>query len=141
VFVIAWLNAVLQPCLMAMELSPHEQSPAALGQDHSNHANHSASMEDHDREACPHCPAATSHDNGTCSVAVMLDCDRLPDAKKADRSLKVDLSDAFNEVYFVSYHSDLKYASANCPTIRPGSLKPTFLVGPPLRIRNCVFRK
>ncbi len=49
VFVVAWMSATLQPCLMAMEMAAPVDVTVAGEQAHSEQAN---------KRACPHCPPA-----------------------------------------------------------------------------------
>ena len=49
VFVVAWMSATLQPCLMAMEMADPVDVTVAGEQAHSEQAN---------KHACPHCPPA-----------------------------------------------------------------------------------
>ena len=113
VFVIALMNATLQPCLMAMEGAPNDLAPTSLDQEHANHEGHSTHMADDEGPTCAHCPPSVSHDNNHCSVAVMLDCDILPDLKKGERISKTDLSDAFGDIQSNYHYFDLHCAGSH----------------------------
>lgn len=141
VFVIAWMNATLQPCLMAMELPPDEPAsiPAVAG--HDGHQNHPAKMLDHADKVCPHCPSTTSHDGNSCAVTVTRECGVLPEAKPADRILKADLSDAFDDGCPGHYYHALERAPPLRVATSISGERPTFVVGPTINIRNCVFLK
>ena len=140
VFVIAWMNVTLQPCLMAMELSPSDSASISASSEHDGHQGHSANVADHEDQACPHCPSSTSHDSNTCA-ATLTDCDILPEAKPGERILKVDLDDAFGDVHANYQYYGLNRAPPEMLVVSPNSLKPTFIVGPSINIRNCVFLK
>lgn len=144
VFAIAWMSATLQPCLMAMEISPNESaSISASGEQtgHQGHQGHSATISDQADHACPHCPPSTSHDSNSCASSIRADCDALPDAKPGDRILKVDLSDAFADVHSSFHYFDLDRVPLQLATAAPNCEKPTFVFGPSISIRNCVFLK
>ena len=141
VFVIAWMNVTLQPCLMAMELSPSESASISSSSEHDGHQGHSATMASDEDHACPHCPPTTSHDGNSCAVTTLSDCDILPEAKPGERILKVDLSDAFGDVHANYHYYGLNRAPPEMLVVSPNSLKPTFIVGPSINIRNCVFLK
>jgi hypothetical protein len=141
VFLVAWMNAALQPCLMAMEFSPNEATSVSETAELDSHQGHSSDKAIHKDRACPHCPASTSHVSNTCAIAVVADCDILPEAKPGEKILKVDLSDEFGDA-----HSTYHYrASDPSPPVSlaasPERLKPTFVVGPAISIRDCVFLK
>ena len=138
VFLIAWLNATLQPCLMAMEAPANAMAPTSMSPDHTNHGDHVASGTDH---VCPHCPPSVSHDSNSCSVAGLSDCDTLPAAKQGERILKIDPSDAFDDVQISYHYFGLDQALTFHAPIRARSVRPTFVVGPPQSIQNCVFLK
>mgnify|MGYP001812848225 FL=1 len=140
VFVIAWMNVTLQPCLMAMELSPSDSASISASSEHDGHQGHSANVADHEDQACPHCPSSTSHDSNTCA-ATLTDCDILPEAKPGERILKVDLDDAFGDVHANYQDYGLNRAPPEMLVVSPNSLKPTFIVGPSINILNCVFLK
>jgi len=141
VFVIAWMNATLQPCLMAMELSPNDSVTISASAEHDVHQDHSANDVDHEDQACPHCPPSTSHDSNSCDVAALTDCDILPEAKPADRILNVDLCDTFGDAHPGYYFYGQDRAPPLLLTVSPNCERPTFLVGPSINIRNCVFLK
>lgn len=141
VFLIAWMNVTLQPCLMAMEISPSEAASVSETTELDSHQGHSSDKAAHKERACPHCPPSSSHASNTCAITVVADCSILPDAKPGERILKIDLSDEFSDV-----HSTYHYrASDPSPPVSlaasPERLKPTFVVGPAIRIRDCVFLK
>ena len=141
VFVIAWMNAALQPCLMAMELSPNESASISAIAEHNGHQDHSANNVDHKHQACPHCPPSTSHDSNSCAVTALNDCDILPEAKPGERIQNVDLSDAFGDAHSNYHYYGLDRAPPALAVVSPDRLKPTFVVGPSISIRNCVFLK
>jgi hypothetical protein len=136
---VAWMNASLQPCLMAMEIEmPVDHQPMQSMQHAApDHAQHDA---DHEPgTSCEHCPPA--HVDDSCDSALMAECAALPDFKHSARYADLELDDAFHAV------------AAPCPDIRDtleGDDKgflPVRLskfapgVHPPLNLRNCVFLK
>jgi hypothetical protein len=141
VFVIAWMNVTLQPCLMAMELSPSDSASVSTSSEHDSHQGHSATVADHEDQACPHCPPSASHDSNSCAVTAQTGCDTLPAAKPGERILKVDLNDAFGDVLADYQYYGLYRAPPAMVVVSPDRLKPTFVVGPSINIRNCVFHK
>ena len=138
VFVIAWMSATLQPCLMAMEMSPNEPATISATAEHNGHKNHAATNEDH---ACPHCPPSASHDGDSCTVTATSDCGNLPDAKPGERIPKVELSDTFDDAHSSYHNHGLHRAPPLLVTLSPNCERPTFVVGPSISIRNCVFLK
>jgi hypothetical protein len=71
-FVIAWLNLTVQPCLMAMEVTP-EPAAEAVHATHLDHVNHSAG---HD---CDHCPPASIDRAKICNSVEAFDCSSVSD--------------------------------------------------------------
>lgn len=141
VFVIAWMNVTLQPCLMAMELSPSDSASISASSEHDGHQGHSAKVADHQDQACPHCPPSTSHDSNSCAVTTLIGCDILPEAKPGERILKVEVSDTFGDVHANYHFYGLNHSPPAMVVVSPDCLKPTFVVGPSIIIRNCVFLK
>ena len=139
VFVIAWMNATLQPCLMAMELPPTEAAQTSEVAEQNSHHGHAAIQADHDGPACPHCPPSMSHDSNACAATAVSDCDILPKAKPGERTLKADFSDTF-DVALLNYHfSSLDFVATELLVISLDCTKPKYVVGPSINIRNCVF--
>jgi hypothetical protein len=141
VFVIAWMNATLQPCLMAMELPPTESASISEVAMPDSHHGHSAIDLDNEVPACPHCPPSTSHDSNLCAESSVADCDILPEAKPGERILKVDMSDGFGDVHSGYHFNRLDRSPPVLAVVSRHRLKPTFVVGPSISIRNCVFLK
>jgi len=144
VIVIAWMNATLLPCAMAMEMSPNEPvSITASGEHdgHQGHQGHSADSEDRSEHACPHCPSSASHDTNACAVTAANECDISPDVKPGERILKVDLNDMFDNAHSSYRNCALDRAPLQLVAVPSNCKKPTFIVGPSISIRNCVFLK
>jgi hypothetical protein len=141
VFVIAWINTTLQPCLMAMEVSPNKPASISASAEHDVHQNHASGTADHQSQACPHCPPNTSHVTNTCAITLTSGCDELPQTKPGERIQKVDLSDAFGDAHSSYHYYCLDRSAPVLLVVSPDSLKPTFVVGPSISIRNCVFLK
>lgn len=141
VFVVAWMNAALQPCLMAMDMLPADMAATST---HAGHGDH-ASQPDNDSPAdavrsCQHCPPSMSHNDGSCATAAMADCEVLPDIKQGDRHSKLDLSDAhFVAIVSDAYNSD--HVQMYVAPFSRENLKPTYSSGPPINLKNCVFLK
>jgi len=141
VFVIAWMNATLLPCAMAMEMSPSEPASVSTSAQHGGHYGHSDNSEDRIDHACPHCPTSTSHDGGSCDVEASSECDILPETKPGERLLKDELSDTFDNAHSGYQSYALDRITPLLVNISPNCEKPTFVVGPSINIRNCVFLK
>jgi hypothetical protein len=141
VFVIAWMNATLQPCLMAMDLPPTEAAQVSEVAEQNSHHGNAASQLGHEGPACPHCPPSMSHDSNACTVTAVADCDTIPTAKPGERILKADFSDAFGAVHPNYYYSSLNPVPTELVVVSLDCTKPKFVVGPTISIRNCVFLK
>ena len=141
VFVIAWMNATLLPCTMAMEMSPNEPVSITASGEHDGHQSHSADSEDRSEHACPHCPSSASHDANACVVAAAGECEVSPDVKPSERILKVDLGDKLDDSNSSYQNIGLVRAPRQLRIFTPNCEKPTFIVGPSINIRNCVFLK
>jgi hypothetical protein len=141
VFVIAWMNATLQPCLMAMDLPPTEAAQISEAAEPDSHHGHVATQVDQDSPACPHCPPSMSHDGDACAVTAVTDCDILPKAKAGERILKVDFSDAFGAAHSNYHFSSLDFVTTELLVVSLDCTKPKYVVGPSISIRNCVFLK
>jgi len=76
VVLVAWLTTALQPCLMAMEISPPATAMSVSMGDHDGHASHEDASTSHH---CPHCPAADSLSQDACRTALQADCEQSPD--------------------------------------------------------------
>ncbi len=141
VFVIAWMNATLQPCLMAMELPPTEAAQISEVAEQDSHHGHAATQVGNDSPACPHCPPSMSHDSEACAVIAVSDCDMLPQAKPGERILKADFSDAFGAALSNYHFSSLNFVPTELVVASLDCSKPKYVVGPSISIRNCVFLK
>ena len=131
VFVVAWLNLAVQPCLMAMELAPEPEAVTA----HSAHASHSDS---HD---CGHCPPAIDHEDQTCATCAASVCESTPDSNYDARNQLPKLKDISTYVAIAEpllrVESDLRK-----DTVRPSHCADLSWPGePPLNLRYCVFLK
>lgn len=143
VILLALMNATLQPCAMAMTTTPDssssETSPISTNSVHDSRQGHFATSAKHEMPACPRCPPSMSDADNECSVASMAQCDILPDVKQGEKILKVDLGDGHVNAQVSCHYFDLLDATALLTPVRPESLRPTFLIGPSLTIRHCVF--
>ena len=137
VFVVVWMNAALQPCLMAMEMSSGEEAATSV---HAGHDSMLADSGDSVVPSCQHCPPSMSSGNGHCPTLEMSGCDLLPDVKQSDRVPKLDLGDAC----FVAIVNDNYSFSLHQPYVPPfscDSVRPNYSIGPPINLKNCVFLK
>ena len=129
VFVVAWLNLAVQPCLMAMELAP---APATA---HSAHASHSDS---HD---CGHCPPAIGHEHQTCASCAASVCEGTPDSNYDARNQLSKLKDIST---YVAIAEPLLRVESD---LRKDLVQPSYCADlswpgePPLNLRYCVFLK
>ena len=140
VFVVAWMNAALQPCLMAMEMPSNDTTPTVGHEGHENHESMTGSSTDAAARTCQHCPPTMSHDGGSCTTAAMADCDVLPDLKQGDRYSKLDLSDA-HFVAIVTGAYNFNPVQMYVAPFSRDSVSPTYSSGPPINLKNCVFLK
>ena len=134
VFVVAWLNLTVQPCLMATESSP-EQAAASTQSAHADHASHST---DHACDQCPpalgdHATACVSADASDCSAISVVNYDgRDGPAKPKDVPTYMAIADfAIPSEFTIPVESPPPF---DCAV----SLYPS---EPPLSIQYCVFLK
>lgn len=132
---LVWMNALLQPCLMAMEMPHEDQHSISMHEAMADHASHET-----DR-SCEHCPPSVAHVGEECASAVMSECASLPDFKHSVRYLELESNDFFNAVdTLCSVVYDVVDTTA--AAIRPArdwESIPEF--HPPLNIQYCVFLK
>jgi hypothetical protein len=141
VVVIAWMNATLQPCLMAMELAPTEAAQSSEVAEQNSHHGNAASQLGHEGPPCPHCPPSMSHDGDACAVTAVTDCEILPQAKPGERILKADFSDGFDAALSNYHFSSLDFVPTELLVASLDCTKPKYVVGPSIHLRNCVFLK
>lgn len=134
VFVVAWLNLAVQPCLMAMELAP--EPAVASGQlAHADHASHSS---DHN---CDHCPPASSDHANACASAAAADCGSIPDYNYDSRNGLSKLKDipAYVAITELAIAFEFTIPTSSPPPAECAA--PHYPIEPPLNIRLCVFLK
>jgi len=131
------MNAALQPCLMAMEMSPDEELATSA---HANHDSMLADSGDSASPSCQHCPPSMSGSDGHCPTLEMSGCDLLPDIKQSDRVSKLDAGDACF-VAIVSDSSSFNPRQSYVPPFSCDSVRLKFSSGPPINLKNCVFLK
>lgn len=137
VFVVAWMSAALQPCLMAMEMSPGEEVATSA------HANHDSSHSESSYSVvptCQHCPPSISGGDRHCETLEMSGCELLPDIKQGDRLSKLEAGDA----HFVAIVSNAFRFDSRPLFVTPfsgDSVGPNYSSGPPINLKNCVFLK
>lgn len=86
---IAWVSALFQPCLMAMEMSPEPAAHSAVSAGHASHGGHGNHSSDGNAEPihnCAHCPPSAD-------VRNQADCDSPSAAKHDSRYPKLDTRD------------------------------------------------
>lgn len=129
VFVVAWISAVMQPCLMAMEMAAPEEMTMAADHSLSDHA---------EKHTCPHCPPSSPHvDQMSVKSA---DCGELPEYKQGDRFSKPDVENAWLPVLANAAYIQELLAPTDVLSEREIS-NSTYPGDPPLNLRNCVFLK
>ncbi len=131
VFVVAWLNLAVQPCLMAMELAPEPEAATA----HSAHASHSDS---HD---CDHCPPAIDHKHQTCASCAASVCESTPDSNYDARNQLPKLKDISTYVAIADPVPRLESGLRNEPVQSFRCAELSWPGEPPLNLRYCVFLK
>ena len=134
VFMLAWLNLAIQPCLMAMEAAP-EPAVDSVHLAHTDHASHSP---DHD---CDHCPPALSDHAKSCVSAAASDCSSIPDYNYDGRNGLSKIKDVPTFVAIAEFAARVEFT---VPTSSPPLLDcaaPNYPNEPPRNIRFCVFLK
>ncbi len=128
-FVVAWISAVMQPCLMAMEMDTPDELTMSAAHSLSDH------VEEH---SCPHCPPSSPH--GDQMSVQSSDCGELPDYKKGDRFSKQQLDNDWLPVFANAGYVHEVFVPADVLSGReiPDS---TYPGDPPINLRNCVFLK
>ena len=134
VFVVAWLNLAVQPCVMAMELAPE---PAAVTEQsaHAGHSNHSS---DHD---CDHCPPASGGHAITCASAAASDCSSISDLNYDKRNGTPKLNDIPTYVAIAELATPFEITIPTSSPPLPGCAPLDYPSEPPPSIRFCVFLK
>ena len=128
-FVVAWISAVMQPCLMAMEMPAPDRLTMAAEHSLSEHA---------EKHTCPHCPPSSSHADQMSVQSA--DCGELPNYKQGDRFSKLELDKIWLPVFASAAYvhalpvpADVLSACEISNSTYPGD--------PPLNLKNCVFLK
>ena len=125
VFVVAWMSATLQPCLMAMDAPPDTMSADAM--------HHAA------EQPCEHCAASVPHPDNTCTEITMGDCGSLPQYDHGQRHSELDLNDTFSPVVVSAFAADLKTIARQPTPLVAGHVRPQISIGPSLNLQFCVF--
>lgn len=133
---LAWLNVAVQPCLMAMELTP---DAGVSMHEAAGHAEHAADRDV--GEECGHCPPLSGHQGALCSTSSASDCGVSPDYNADKRQAKPKLKDLAEPLAMpdLPESSTLALATTTLSLIDQGQLK--FAQGPSLNIRYCVYLK
>jgi hypothetical protein len=134
VFMVAWLNLAVQPCVIAMESIPEPDVVSAQSV-HEDHANHAA---DHN---CDHCPPVLSVHANTCASAVTSDCGSIAEYNYEGRNASAKLKDLPPDTGIAIPANSIDF---NVPDFSPPPLNcaaPDFSGEPSLNIRFCVFLK
>lgn len=131
VVVLAWLNVVLQPCIMAMPQLA-DAANVVHSQFSSIPAQESISGDQH--EMCPHCGTI-----GSCDQIGFANCDEFEAAKTKSSSKHLDGVDGtVTVVRSDPVHSEILQTRDACPLVIGIEFLPRQV---PLTIANCVFRK
>jgi len=133
-FVLAWLNLAVQPCLMAMESAP-EPVVASAQSIHADHANHSP---DHD---CDHCPPLLNGHAKVCVSATASNCDSTSSYNYDGRNGHSKLKDVptFAAIAEIAMPDEFTIPDSSPPPLDCTALD--YPIEPPLSIRFCVFLK
>jgi hypothetical protein len=137
VFVVAWLNLAVQPCLMATELAP-EPEPATAHSVHSAQSAHSSHSDGHD---CGHCPGAVNHDHQACASSAASTCGATPDYNYDARNQLLKLKDISTYVAIADPVPRLEFDLRNEPVQSSRCADLSWPDEPPLNLRYCVFLK
>lgn len=133
-FVVAWVNLAVQPCLMAMESVP--ESVVVSGQSaHTEHASHSP---DHN---CDHCPPASSDHAKVCASAAASDCGSIPDYNYDGRNGLSKLEDIPAYVAIAEIAVPVEFTIPTSSPLPANCAAPNYPIEPPLNVRFCVFLK
>ena len=139
---VAWLSTSLQPCLMAMEMSPKPVIESAVSTSHASHANHAGYSSADGAEAvptCVHCPPAVDVQcQGICESTVQADCDSQAVAKQDTRIPKFDPKDADHSPIWLVPAVFQTLDRNSVPAPRSGNLVGSS--GPDLRVLFCVYQ-
>ena len=134
VFVVAWLNLAVQPCLMAMESMP--ESVVVSGQSaHTEHASHSP---DHN---CDHCPPTSSDHAKVCASAAASDCGSIPDYNYDGRNGLSKLKDIPAYVAIAEIVVPVEFTIPTSSQPPANCAAPKYPIEPPRNVRFCVFLK
>ena len=128
-FVVAWISAVMQPCLMAMEISAPDDVTISAEHSLSDHA---------EKHSCPHCPPSSSHADQMSVQSA--DCGELPDYNQGDRFSKLELDKTWLPVFASEAYVHALPVPADRLFEREIS-NSTYPGDPPLNLKNCVFLK
>jgi len=131
---LAWLNLAVQPCLMAMEITP-EPVVDSVHVAHTNHASHSP---DHD---CDHCPPASNDNAKSCMSAAGSDCGSIPDYNYDGRNGLSKLKDLPTFVAVAELAIAFEFVIPVSPSPPLDCAAVDHLNEPSLNIRFCVFLK
>ncbi len=139
---VAWLSSSLQPCLMAMEMSPDPATDSVVSTSHASHANHGGHSSQDEAEAiptCVHCPPAVGvQSQGICESTLQADCDSETVAKHDTRVPKFDPNGADHSpiwpvpVVFQAVDRNIVPARQSGKLVGPS--------GPDLKVLFCVYQ-
>ena len=132
VFLLAWLNLTVQPCLMAMEVSPESIVDSA----HAAHMNHASRSPGHD---CDHCPTALSDHAKSCTSATSSGCSSIPDFDGRTGLSKIKNIPTFVAIVDLAIPGDLDFTASTPPPLDCAVSK--YRHEPTLNLLFCVFLK
>jgi len=133
-FVVAWLNLAVQPCVMAMESTPEPVVASAQ----SMHADHASHAPDHD---CDHCPPALTDRANACASAVTSDCGSIVDYNYDGRNGQAELKNTPFYLAVADIAIPADFIDSNSSPPPPEYAAFNYPGEPPLNLRFCVFLK
>jgi hypothetical protein len=141
---VAWLSSALQPCLMAMEMSPDPATDSVVSTSHASHVNHGGHSSADGAEAvptCVHCPPAVDvQSQGVCESTLQADCDSQAVTKHDTRVPKFDPKDSDHSPIWLApaVFQAADHTGNSVPALQPGKLiGPS---GPDLKVFFCVYQ-
>jgi len=138
---LAWMNVMLQPCVMAMNVSAESAAMPGMHQEHGQHSQHATHTDHQGDRVCPQCVADVSPEQEPCDAVLMEDCGSLSDYNNDGRSSEPKPKDATAMVAIVSPIDQTDFSAAP-RSISPRYFdKPLFSSGPTLNVRFCVYLK
>lgn len=139
VFVFAWLNVAVQPCAMAMELSPAKELNAehSVSGNHNQHASHHEGNSE--QSDCGHCPPGGGKHSKHCSTSAATGCEVAPIPNAEGRQTKLKLKDLSHFPVLPALPVEQTLFPAFAPLQFPAVERFKHTSEPSLNIRYCVY--